>query len=210
MGGLITRPGNQLLSKMNDNYLHSNSGISGMTDHLSTEAVGMVPWFHLSQCPGTCLSSWRGHTVRVLAAGGGGVDLFQPLLSTWCELSSHPCRRNMRTTIFSNLQIRPPMAERRTGMYPRSHSCERHGQGLAPGSLPPKAWHRGKRNTRRSFPASLKGSPRRRVPVGAAGASMPWLHLIVRGWEFLLPKAALIPVPVCKFLPPNMAHAVSL
>lgn len=70
MGGLITSPGNQSLSKTNDNYLHSNSGISGMTDHLSTEAVGMVPWFHLSQCPGTRLSSWRGQSKN--ARGGRG------------------------------------------------------------------------------------------------------------------------------------------
>lgn len=46
--------------------------------------------------------------------------------------------------------------------------------------------------------------------MGATAANMPRVRPIVRGWEFFLLQASLIPVPVCKFLPPNMAPAVSL
>lgn len=132
-----------------------------------SEVARTVPWAHFSECPGACLSSWCGCRVRMLEAGRGGLDLFNHRLGPCYELSSHRCCRNVMTIIFSILQVRPPVAERQTGMYPRSHSYERHSQGLVPGSLPLKSWHRGDTRTGRSFPASLKGSPGRRDPQHA-------------------------------------------
>lgn len=55
----------------------------------------------------------------------------------------------MTIIIFSVSQVRPSVAQRRRLMYPRLHIYKRQGQDLAPGSLPLKAWHRGKTNTRR-------------------------------------------------------------